>query len=231
MRKQFRITSVLMLAALMGLGMTMAFGGPVPVGSLLGSTNATLDGQAPLPHTTLLSGDNLRVNDGLAMVTLDQGNRMVMGRDTEASFLQEADAVSVSLTRGNLSLYHPEASHGFRVKVGDVTVAPAKGYKTMGQIAMADGLLVVTAKNGALQVEKGGTTQEVSQGKTITIATTAARAPAPSPAGNRHIKRILRVSPAALLFLGVGATAGFTAWAIVNATSGGKPASPVTPTP
>jgi len=227
MIRRIRFGLLILLTAFAGWVPAMA--GPLPIGSIVGSKNSTLDGQAALPHTTVLSGDNLQVNDGLALITLDQGNRMIMGRDTQASFLREADAVSVSLTRGNLSLYHPEASSGFRVKVGDVTVAPAKGYKTLGQIAMVDGLLVVTARDGALQVEKSGTTQEVGTGKTITIATTAAGAPAAMPAGNRHIKRILYLSPAALLLLGIAAEVGFTAWAIVAATSGGQAASPVTP--
>jgi hypothetical protein len=167
-----------------------AVAGPTAIGSLVGSRNATLDGQAPLPHTTMLSGDDLQVNDGLAIVALDQGNRMILGRGTEASFSREADGVTVSLARGNVSLYHSEEGSGFRVKAGDVTVAPAKGYRTLGEVAMADGLLLVTAKTGTLQVEKGGATQEVTQGKTITLATNAAGAPAPVPP-KRHIKHIL----------------------------------------
>jgi len=220
------------MAWALALTSTVAIGSPMPLGSLLGSKNATLDGQAPLPHTTLLEGDNLRVDDGLAMVSLDQGNRMVLGRQTQASFLREADAVTVSLTQGNLSLYHPPAGRMFRIKAGDVTVSPAKGYQTLGEVAMSDGLLAVTAKDGALQVEKNGALQEVGKGKTITIATTAAAAPTPAdPQGRRHLKHIIRLSPTALLFLGLGAEAGFVAWAIVSANNGGQPASPVTPGP
>lgn len=217
------------LAWALALTSTIAISSPMPLGSLLGSKNAVLDGQAPLPHTTLLAGDNLRVDDGLAMVSLAQGNRMVLGRQTQASFLREADAVTVSLTQGNLSLYHPQASRPFRIKAGDVTVAPAKGYRTVGEVAMADGLLAVTAKDGQLQVEKAGAVQDVSKGKTITIATAAAGAPTPDPQGRRHIKHIVSISPAVLLYLGLAAEAGFVAWAIVNANSGGQPASPVTP--
>jgi hypothetical protein len=217
------------MALALALTSTIAISSPMPLGSLLGSKNAVLDGQAPLPHTTLLDGDNLRVNDGLAMVSLAQGNRMVLGRQTQASFLRDADAVTVSLTQGNLSLFHPQASKSFRIKAGDVTVSPAKGYRTLGEVAMADGLLAVTAKDGELQVEKGGAVQEVSKGKTITIATAAAGAPTPDPQGRQHVKHIISISPAVLLYLGLAAEAGFVAWAIVNANSGGQPASPVTP--
>jgi len=209
------------------VGLIPAMASPITIGSLVGSKNATLDGQAPLANTTVLSGDRLQVNDGLALVALNQGNRMVLGRDTDVSFLQEADGVTVSLTSGNMSLYHSEASRGFRVKIGDVTVVPAEGYKTLGQVAMVDGLVVVTAKDGALQIEKAGTTKDVSQGKTITIATTAAEAPAPnqSEPGNQHVKRI---KPAILLILGSAALVGGIAWAIV-ATRSGTPASPSAP--
>lgn len=223
-------TFVWAMAWVLAMTSTIAISSPMPLGSLLGSKNATLDGQAPLPHTTLLEGDKLRVDDGLAMVTLTQGNRMVLGRQTQASFLREANAVTVSLTQGNVSLYHPQASSSFRIKAGDVTVSPAKGYRTLGEVAIADGLLAVTAKDGTLRVEKNGAVQDVSKGKTITVATDLARAPTPDPQGNgkRHLKRI---PPGLLIALGVAAGTAGVAWAIVNATSGGNPASPITPRP
>lgn len=227
--KRNRFDTGLMLFVSMGLAVSMAMGGLMPVGALMGSMNATVDGQVPLPHTTLLSGDNLQVKDGLAMVTLDQGNRMILGRETEASFLREADAVTVSLAQGNLSLYHPQTSKTFRVRAGDVTVAPATGYRTMGEIAMADGILIVTSREGTLQVEKAGTTQEVAKGKTIQIAAREESAPQNNPGGNRHLKRLSK----AFIYIGIGAGVGLLAWAIVASTSGGAPThvSPVTPGP
>lgn len=231
-RKYF--DTLLMVLVSMGLTVTMAmgssvpFGGSMAVGALMGSKNATVDGQVPLPHTTLLSGDNLQVRDGLAMVTLARGNRMILGRETSASFLRKADAVTVSLSQGNLSFYHPQTSRIFRVKVGDVTVAPANGYNTMGEIAMADGILMVRAKDGALKVERAGTTQEVAKGKTIQITTHEASAPTPNPSGNIHLRRV----PPALIYFGIGAGVGLLALALVKSGSGGAPAaSPVTPGP
>ena len=72
-------------------------GGHEAVGSLVGSRSTTLDGQRPLPHTVLLSGDQLQVNDGLALVTLDRGNRMMLGGQAEASFLREAKILTVTI--------------------------------------------------------------------------------------------------------------------------------------
>ena len=76
------------------------------------------------------------------------------------------------------------------MKAGDVTVSPRTGNKTLGEVAMLDGSLVVTAKQGNLQVERQGRTEQVLEGKTVTMPVTAA-APVPSPAappaGNAHI--------------------------------------------
>lgn len=229
MIRSMRFGMFILLVAIAGLGPALA--APLPIGSIVGSKNAILDGQQALPHTAVLSGDSLQVNDGLAMVTLDQGNHMLLGQGTQASFVREADGVTVSLARGNVSLYHPESSTGFQVKAGDVTVVPAQGYKTLGEVAMVNGLVVVTAKDGRLQVEKNGSTQEVSSGKTITVATETARAPMPDPSGKRHVKHIFHLSSSDLLYVGLAAEAGGAATAIVLATRTPKQASPVTPAP
>ncbi|HET9178128.1 MAG TPA: hypothetical protein VFQ24_07195 [Terriglobia bacterium] len=229
--KRNRFDTALLIFVSVLLTVTVGIGGSMPVGALMGSKNATIDGQVPLPHTTLLSGDSLQVRNGLAVVTLEQGNRMLLGRETEASFLRDADAVTVSLSQGNLSLYHPQSSRMFRVKAGEVTVAPLKDYQTLGDLAMADGFLTVTAKDGALEVEKAGATQRVTKGKTIKILAREERAPQDDQGGQRHLKRV----PPVLFYVGLAAGAGLLAWAVVSATSGGgatpTPVSPVTPGP
>ena len=93
---------------------------------------------------------------------------------------------------------------------------------------MADGALVVMAKDGALEVENHGATQEVSKGKTITITALTGNAPAPVPPGRRHLKHI---NKKLLLYLGLGAGAGVVAWAVVSSGGGQTPVSPVTPAP
>lgn len=219
----------LTLAGIIGLAAAMAMGGPVPVGSLVGSRNTTLDGHIPLPHTTMLSGDRLQVKDGLAMVTLIQGNRVILGRMTEASFSRRTGAVTVSLTHGNISLYHPQAGANFRIEAGDVIVAPEKGRRTLGEIAMVDGLLLISVKDGMLQVQEAGTTQDVGKGKTITLATTAAPGPAPNSPQNRHASHTLRHDAPdieALSATGIGA-----AIAGIALARSSKQVSPVTPTP
>jgi hypothetical protein len=141
--------------------------------------NATIGGQALLPHATIFSGDSLQVNEGAAVVAVNQSSRMIFGRQTTASFLRDGNEITVLLSRGTLSLYHPQEGGALRVKVGDVTVAPAKGFKTLGEVAMVGGGVLITAKEGSLRVEGNGSALDVAKGKSITIPskTTTARAP------------------------------------------------------
>ena len=125
---QFGLT----LAAALVMGVMPVQAGSAAVGSIAGSRNATLSGAVLVPNTTVFSGDQLQVREGVAVVALDAGNRMVFGRQTEASFERGAKDVTVLLSRGNVSMYHPGASLGVAVKAGDVTVRPAAGYKTLG---------------------------------------------------------------------------------------------------
>jgi hypothetical protein len=171
-----RIGMVVLLA---GVLTATVYAGSAVIGSVAGSKNATVGGQALVPNTTLFSGDSLQVKDGVAVVAMGQGSRMVFGKETTASFLREADGVTVLLGQGNVSMYHPENGVGIRVKAGEVTVEPGKGYETRGEIAMVNGGLVVTAKEGTLRVEGKGPAVEVAKGKTIQVSTQGAAAPAP----------------------------------------------------
>ncbi len=170
---------------LLGIVASMpAFAGSAVIGSVAGSMNATIGGQSVLPNTTVFSGDSLRVNDGAAVVAIGNATRMVFGRDTLVSFLRDSDEVTVLLSQGNVSVYHPDEGVPLRVKVGDVSILPAKGFKTLGEVAMAGGTVVITAKEGMLRVEGNGSAQEVAKGKTITVPAKAKTARAPQPGGS-----------------------------------------------
>src|SRR5439155_9393013 len=107
--KRGMVRPFLVSVLLVGLGVLPVLAGSAVVGSVAGSLNATLGGKALEPNTTLFSGDSLAVKDGAAVVALGSGSRMVFGRETEATFLREADRVTVTLKAGNVSMYHPEA--------------------------------------------------------------------------------------------------------------------------
>lgn len=200
---------------MVALAGTAAAAGPRAVGSLVDSRNATLDGQRPLDHTVLLNGDRLQVNGGLALVMLERGNHMVLGGQAEASFLREARALTVKIIHGNLSLYHPADGSGLRIKAGGVTVSPFIGRKALAEIALSSGVLVVTAKDGPLKIEKDGTTSEVAKGHTVTIVTTTAGTTASALSGNLHLKHVLdHEVPSGVGSSGGGASAAAVAFAI-----------------
>jgi hypothetical protein len=169
----------LILLVLLGVmvASVSAFAGSAVIGSVAGSMNATIGGQALMPNTTVFSGDSLQVKDGAAVVAVGQGSRLVFGRETVASFLRDESEVTVLLGQGNVSMYHPSSPMGLRVKVGEIAVTPAAGYKTLGEVAMVNGAVVVTTKEGLLRVEGSGPAVEVAKGKTITVHAKAARAP------------------------------------------------------
>lgn len=167
-----------LLVLLLGLLASIpAFAGSAVIGSVAGSMNATVGGQALLPNTTLFSGDSLQVKDGVAVVAIGKASRMVFGRDTVASFLRDTNEVTVLLSEGNVSMFHPEDSVAVRVKAGDVSVRPATGFKSLGEVAMLNGAVTITAKEGSLLVDNNGQTVNVAKGKTVTISAKSARAP------------------------------------------------------
>ena len=152
------------------LAVLPAFAGSAIVGSVAGSMNATVGGQTLLPNTTLFSGDSLQVKDGVAVVALGSTSRMVFGHDTVASFLRDSNEVTVLLGQGNVSLFHNADGMPVRMKVGTISVVPVSGFKTLGEVAMLNGTVVVTAKDGMLRVEEGnGQVVNVVKGKTIAV--------------------------------------------------------------
>jgi hypothetical protein len=177
--------AMIVLAAL--LAAAPVYAGSAVIGSVAGSLNATVGGQALLPNTVIFSGDSLQVKDGAAVIALENGNRMALGRETEASFLRESNAVEVLLGRGDVSIYQAENQTGMKVKAGEYEVAPAGGYKTLGEVAMLNGVVTVTSKQGTLKVAGAGRTVEVAQGKTVTLGTETARAPRPQTGGSQSL--------------------------------------------
>lgn len=165
---QLRMTLLALVVA--AVATVPALAGSAVIGSVAGSTNASLAGQSLLPNTTIFSGDSLQVRDGVAVVAVGNNSRVVFGRDTVASFLRDSDAVTVLLSQGNVSMLHPIDGTAVRVKAGSISITPAAGFKTLGEVAMLNGSVVVTAKEGSLQVDNNGTTKNVTKGQTIVFS-------------------------------------------------------------
>jgi hypothetical protein len=182
--KNFKLSFSLFVILAVMMGVVPTFAASAVIGSVAGGTNATIGGQTLLPNTTLFSGDSLKVRDGAAVVALGMGSRMVFGRETVASFERGTDEVTVELGQGNVVMYHPEAGMAMRVKIGDVSVSAGKGYRTLGEVAMVNGVVVVTAKEGMLQVQGPERTVELTKGKTIEITPKSAGSPQPGQGGS-----------------------------------------------
>jgi hypothetical protein len=207
--RAMRLAMLVLLAAAVAMPM---YAGSAVIGSVAGAKDATVGGQALVPSTTLFSGDSLQVKEGVAVIAMGQGSRMVFGHQTQASFLREGEGVTVLLGEGNVSLYQPEAGVGLKVKAGTVTVAPAKGFKTLGEVAMLNGSVVVTAKEGKLKVEGNGPAMEVAKGKTVTLKAVGAASPAPqagaagagAPVSGMTVGEVATVAAAGAAGVGAG---------------------------
>lgn len=168
---KIKLLRVTLFALLVGtVAVVPALAGSAVIGSVAGSMNASVGGQSLLPNTTIFSGDSLQVRDGVAVIAVGNNSRVIFGRDTVASFLRDANEVTVLLNQGNVSMLHSNDGTPLRVKAGNVSVTPAAGFKTLGEIAMLNGSVVITAKEGALQVESNGATKNVAKGQTIVIS-------------------------------------------------------------
>jgi hypothetical protein len=168
MSMKFRISLFLLLLAIVGAA--PIFAGSAAIGTVAGSLNATIGGQAVLPNSTVFSGDHLQVLDGAAVIAFANGSRMALGQNTEAQFLRDEEGgVAVALAKGNVSMYHPATGSNLQVSVEDWAITPGKGFKTVGEVAMLNRAVLVTAKQGTLHVEGNGQAIDVAQGKTITL--------------------------------------------------------------
>jgi hypothetical protein len=200
-----RLVMLVLLAAVVAVPM---YAGSAVIGSVAGAKDATVGGQALVPSTTLFSGDSLQVKEGVAVIAMGEGSRMVFGHQTQASFLREGEGVTVLLGQGNVSMYQPEAGVGMKVKAGTVTIEPAKGFKTLGEVAMLNGAVVVTAREGKLKVEGNGPAMEVAKGKTVTLKASGAASPAPqagaAPVSSMTVGEVATVAGAGAAGVGAG---------------------------
>ena len=165
-----------------------AYAGSAVIGLVAGSSNASVGGETILPNTTLYSGDSLQVNDGMAVDTLGSTSRMAFGRHAVASFRRDSLEVTVLLRQGDVSLFHAENTMPVRVKVGDVSVVPVSGFKTFGEVAVVNGEVVVTTRDGRLRVEGNSQAIDMAKGGTITVS---AKATAPQSAGGHGVPKPL----------------------------------------
>jgi hypothetical protein len=176
------VSRVLLAAAFFGMLTSQhAMGGSAAIGAIAGSLDATVGGEAIQPNTVVFSGDTLRVAGGAAVVAMNNGSRVVLGRRTAASFLKGSHEVVVVVANGNVSIYHPASAEPLCLRLGGLSVGPVKGFNTLGDVAMLNGMAVVTAKEGMLRLEGNGSAIEVRKGRTIAVPAKVASAPQGAP--------------------------------------------------
>ncbi len=175
-RRATRLIMVVLLScAITRLPLTA---GSMIVGSAIEGSNARLAQQELRPGATILNGDSLRVEDGTALVSLEDGSRITLGRNTIVSFQTGSHGVTTVVDHGTLDFVHPgKVDSGMRLQMADVYVVPGSGFETLGEIALRGETLVVMARQGSLRVEGGGKSVEVPEGMMITLHSQPARAP------------------------------------------------------
>jgi hypothetical protein len=179
MSKPYKKVPIALVMLLLGLWASLpAYAGSAIVGSVAGASNATLGQQIITPGSTVFSGDSLRTSNGTAIVMVGQGSRLIFGQESAATFARGSNSVSAMLSRGNVSLFHPESDKtDVHLQIGNVMVTPVGGYKTLGEIAMNNSSLVVSTRDGELRVETDGKSVNVPKGQTMTFVPKTARAP------------------------------------------------------
>ena len=217
-----RVSLLLLIFGLLAAG--SAFAGSLIVGSVAGATNASLGGQALVAGNTIFSGDNLRVSDGSAVVTIGSGSRMVFGKDSVASFGRNASEVTAFLSKGNVSVYHPEEDQALlRLRIGNLSIVPGKGFKTLGEVAVTTDTLIVTTKEGSLRVEGNGKTTEIPKGQSAKFIPKVARSP--QQAGGAQTYGGGGSSAVMWIAVAAGATAAILAGLAMSRASDAKDAS------
>jgi hypothetical protein len=141
--------------------------GSAVIGSVAGTVNATLDGQTLLPNSVVFNGDRIQVRNGVVVLALDHDSRVALGRDSVAGFVRDSTGVTVVVKLGDVSIFHPATAHGIRVKVDGTVARPLLDHKSLSEVAVLAGMIVVTAKEGPLDVSQNGKTVRLEEGRTI----------------------------------------------------------------
>ena len=190
--QQRKVRTVLVLFMLGALASIPALGDSNVVGAVVAAMNASVGGVALMPGHTIFSGDELRVEYGMTLVTMGKGSRMVFGRDTAASFERKSSEVTALLERGSVSVYHPmDDLMPLRLEVGNLSIVPAEGFGTLGEVDVTGEGLVIKTAQGRLRVEADGSGQafQVANGESVKLVPRTAAAPQQQGGAQPHRRR------------------------------------------
>ncbi len=158
--------------AFLGLGLawtTSALASNGVLGFVAGSIDATVGGRKLQPSTALFSGDRVEVKEGAAFLRVGTGTRIELGSQTCVLFSREGQHVRVELNEGRVSMLQPGDRPPVELRIGTIRVVGAPGFQTLGEVALAEGLLRVQTWAGLLRVENRNSTIEVPKGRNIIL--------------------------------------------------------------
>ena len=204
----------------------VAEGGPSVLGVLTGDVNTTVDGQPALPDGVIFSGDKLQVGNGAAVVALNRGNSVLLGRETEASLTRDAAGVTVVIDHGHLTVLQVENGMPMKLQAGEVAILPAPGFKTLGEVALMPTGVAVTARAGKMRVERRGMVREIGPGESVTLSSHVSAAGPQGPVGSSPAMNYTSRALVWGVLLG-GALAGVAAALVLSGNN--ETASPSSP--
>ena len=140
------------------------------VGAVVGSRNASVKGSSVRAGQTILSGDQMKVTDGGAEVSIAAGSRILIGGNTVTSFQRGQDGVTTAITQGSVKVFYagkPGAAP--RVSSGNVWITPESGVASVGKITVSERGMFVSALEGSLRIEGAGSSVEVPSGKGVLL--------------------------------------------------------------
>jgi hypothetical protein len=140
------------------------------VGAVVGSRNASVKGGSVRTGQTIVSGDDLRVGNGGAEVSVAGGSRILIGGNSVTRFQKSNDAVTTEITEGSVKMFYG-GKPGIipRLNSGNVWIAPKPGLRSLGKVAVTEQGMLISALEGSLRVEGAGSSIEVPAGNEILL--------------------------------------------------------------
>jgi len=201
-----QIFAVLGIAAL--AASAVAAPGPSPsMGVILQADNADLGGSAAVIGATIFNGDTLATENTGELRARFGPSQIYLFPNSNVSVSKTASGFSADLTGGTV-LVSSGAGEGFQVLADGATVQPGSNQKTVAQISWVSPTeLLLTSREGDLQVTMGDETQTVNEGASFRMMITPAAQPGSSSPGQPVVfagqNRFYFV---AILFIAAGTT-------------------------
>lgn len=151
------------------------------MGIVLNANNASLNGSTAVNRATIFSGDMLATQNAGELRALFGSSQVYLFANSMLSVSQVGDGLSAELTGGSVLLTSGEGQT-FRVMADGVVVQPKGNGHSVAQISFVSPTeLMLTSRQGDLELTMGDETQTVAQGNSYRVTIKSPSQPA-SPA-------------------------------------------------